>query len=78
MFVNVMKYEDSTPYEAANVLGISKWRQLKVITFPYLRKPLISVIFAVFTLVNRLWSSYYCRRKVYSLPVVLYQVIELA
>ncbi len=51
MLSDVMKYEDSSPYEAARVLGIRKTRQFFSITLPYMRKPMISVIFAVFTLV---------------------------
>lgn len=51
MFADVLKYEDASPYEAAKVLGISRLRQFAVITFPYLKKPLISIIFATFTLI---------------------------
>ena len=51
MFTDVLKYEDYSPYEAADVLGIPKVRQFTGITLPYLRKPLISVIFAVFTMI---------------------------
>lgn len=51
MVSDMMRYEDSTPYEAASVLGLSKANQFSAITFPYMRKPMISVIFAVFTLV---------------------------
>lgn len=51
MLSDVIRYEDSSPYEAATVLGLSKRRQFTAITFPYLRKPLISVVFSVFTLV---------------------------
>ena len=51
MFVDILKYEDYTPYEAAEVLGIPKHRQFSAITFPYLRKPLISIIFTVFTMI---------------------------
>lgn len=50
MISDVLKYEDSSPYEAASVLGISKARQLSAVTLPYLRKPLISVCFTVFTM----------------------------
>lgn len=51
MLADVIRYEDGSPYEAAQVLGISRPRQLKAIMLPYLRKPLISVIFAVFAMV---------------------------
>lgn len=51
MISDVLKYEDACAYEAAEVLGISKFRQFTAITFPYLRRPLISVFFAVFTMI---------------------------
>ena len=51
MLSDIIRYEDSSPYEAATVLGLSKARQFTAITLPYLRKPLISVVFSVFTLV---------------------------
>jgi len=51
MFADILKYEDGSPYEAASVLGIPRVNQFCSISFPYLRKPLIAVLFAVFTLV---------------------------
>ena len=51
MLNDVLKYQDSSPYEAATVLGIPKWRRTLVITLPYLVKPLISTVFTVFTMV---------------------------
>lgn len=51
MLADVIHYEDGSAYEAARVLGIPKYRQLTAITLPFLRKPLISVVFAVFTLI---------------------------
>lgn len=51
MLSDVIRYEDGSPYEAAEILGIPKHRQFLAITLPYLRKPLISVIFATFTLI---------------------------
>lgn len=51
MLADVIRYEDGSPYEAAKVLGIPKHRQFTAITLPYLRKPLISVIFSIFTLI---------------------------
>ena len=50
MIDNILKFEDSLPYEAAAVLGIPKWRQFAKITLPYLRKPMIIAGFSVFTL----------------------------
>ena len=51
MFVDILKYEDATIYDAADVLGISKPRQFVHITLPYLKKTLISVFFTVFTMI---------------------------
>ena len=51
MLSDVLGYEDSSPYEAADVLGIPKAWQWTSISLPYLRRPLISTLFAVFTLV---------------------------
>lgn len=51
MLSDVMHYEDKSPYEAARVLGLNGFRRFSVITMPYLRKPLISVIFSVFTMI---------------------------
>lgn len=51
MFSDALKYEDGSPYEAAIVLGIPARKRLFAITLPYLKKPLISAIFSVFTLV---------------------------
>ena len=51
MLADVIHYEDGSAYEAARVLGIPKHRQLTAITLPCLKKPLISVVFSVFTLI---------------------------
>ena len=51
MLVDVLRYEDGSAYEAARVLGIPKFRQFTAIMLPFLRKPLISVVFSVFTLI---------------------------
>lgn len=51
MLVDVLRYEDGSAYEAAQVLGIPKFRQFTAIMLPFLRKPLISVVFSVFTLI---------------------------
>lgn len=49
MISDIMKYQDSTPYEAAQVLGIPRKNQFFSITYPYYRKPMISVLFVTFT-----------------------------
>ncbi len=51
MFVDILKYEDATVYNAADVLGIPKKSQFFHITLPYLKKTLVSVFFTVFTLI---------------------------
>lgn len=51
MFSDILKYENSSQYEIAKVIGMSKLEQLKEITFPFLKKPTISIIFTVFTLI---------------------------
>ncbi len=51
MLADVIRYEDGSPYEAADVLGIPKFRQFTAITLPYLKKPLIRVVFSIFTLI---------------------------
>ena len=46
MLFDVLRYEDGTPYEAAEVMGLNARDKFSAITLPYLRKPLISVLFA--------------------------------
>lgn len=76
MLDDVLKYEDASPYQAASVLGIPKWRQAVAITWPYLRKPLISVIFATFTLVITDYGvPLMVGGKFYTLPVLMYQEV---
>ena len=76
MIENILKYEDSAPYEAARVLGISKWHQFTSITMPYLRKPMIAVVFSVFTLS---FTDYgvplMVGGKFKTLPMVMYQEV---
>ena len=76
MFSDVMRYEDSSPYEAAEVLGIPKWRQKLSITLPYLRKPLISVVFATFTMIITDYGvPLMVGGKFKTLAVVMYQEV---
>lgn len=51
MFYDSLQYEDYTVYEAADVLGLSKWRQFVKITLPAMRRTIVSAILAVFTMV---------------------------
>lgn len=76
MLADVMKYEDATPYEAARALGIGKLRQFTGITLPYLRKPLISVVFSTFTLVATDYGvPLMVGGKYVTVPVVMYQEV---
>jgi len=51
MFHDSFRYEDFTVYEAASVLGLSKWRQFLTITLPSMRRTIVSAVLAVFTMV---------------------------
>ena len=76
MFSDVLKYEDSSPYEAADVLGLSWLHKFKSITFPYLRKPLISIVFSTFTLIITDYGvPLMVGGKYITLPVVMYQEV---
>jgi iron(III) transport system permease protein len=76
MLSDILKYEDGSPYEAAVVLGIPRRSQFFSITVPYLRKPLISVVFAVFTLI---FTDYGIPLMVggrfTTLPILMYQEV---
>lgn len=74
MFVDILKYEDYSPYEAADILGIPKHRQFSAITFPYIRKPLISIVFTVFTMIITDYGiPLSIGGKTKTLPVLLYE-----
>lgn len=74
MFVDILKYEDYSPYEAAEILGIPKHRQFSAITFPYIRKPLISIVFTVFTMIITDYGiPLSVGGKTKTLPVLLYE-----
>lgn len=51
MLSDVLKYEDMSVYEAADVLGINKTRQFFRITLPYMRKPLTATVFSTFSMI---------------------------
>lgn len=73
---DVLKNEDASPYEAADVLGIPKLRQFTGITLSYLRRPLISAAFATFTLVVTDYGvPLMVGGKVTTLPVLMYQEV---
>lgn len=51
MFYDSLQYEDFAVYEAAQVLGLSKYRQFLTITLPGMRRTTISAVLSVFTMV---------------------------
>ena len=51
MLSDVLRYEDVSVYQAADILGINKTRRFLRITLPYLRKPLIAAAFSTFALI---------------------------
>lgn len=74
MLYDVLRYEDGTPYEAAEVMGLKTYDRFFSITFPYLRKPLISVIFATFTMIITDYGvPLMVGGKYMTLPVMMYQ-----
>ena len=76
MLSEIMKYEDGTSYEAAEVLGISKYQQFKTITLPYMKKTLINVIFTIFTLIITDYGVPLMIGGKYStIPVIMYQEV---
>ncbi len=76
MLTDVLNYEDCSPYEAAEVLGVSKVRQFFDITLPYLSKSLISVVFSVFTMVITDYGVPLMIGGNYTtMPVMMYQEI---
>ena len=74
MLYDVLRYEDGTPYEAADVMGLSAKNKFFAITLPYLRKPLISIIFATFTMIITDYGvPLMVGGKYMTLPVMMYQ-----
>ena len=76
MLTDIFRYEDYTTYEAASVLGLTKKQQFFQITLANLRKPMISVIFAVFTMI---FTDYgvplVVGGKITTLPVFMYREV---
>lgn len=76
MFLDVFQYEDRSSYEAADILGIPKSSQFIKITLPYLRRPIISVLFTVFTLVVTDYGvPLMIGGNFITLPVMMYQEV---
>lgn len=76
MIDNILKLEDSTPYEAARVLGMNRLHQFVKITLPYLKKPIVVVAFSTFSLS---FTDYgvplMVGGKYKTLPVLMYQEV---
>ncbi len=74
MLYDVLRYEDGTPYEAAEVMGLKTRDRFFAITLPYLRKPMISVVFATFTMIITDYGvPLMVGGKYMTLPVMMYQ-----
>ena len=69
-------YIDNTMYDSAKVLGMNKWETFKNVTMCYMKKPFLSSIFAVFTLI---FTDYgvplAVGGKFVTLPVFLYKEV---
>ena len=74
MLYDVLRYEDGTSYEAAEVMGLKTRDRFFAITLPYLRKPLISVVFATFTMIITDYGvPLMVGGKYTTLPTMMYQ-----
>lgn len=51
MLYDALRYENCQVYDAADIMGIPKASQFVKVTLPYLAKPLVSTLFATFTLI---------------------------
>ncbi|MBQ8192737.1 MAG: ABC transporter permease subunit [Bacilli bacterium] len=69
-------YIDNNMYDNAKVLGLNRWQTFKTVTLCYLKKPLLSAIFAVFTMI---FTDYgvplSVGGKFITLPVFLYKEV---
>lgn len=76
MFCDGFNYIDNNLYNTAKVLGLNKWQTFKKVTLCYMKKPIISAIFAVFTMV---FTDYgvplAVGGKFLTLPVYLYKEV---
>lgn len=76
MISDILRYQDYTPYEACKVLNLRGWAQFKAVTLPYLRKPMISVFFATFTMIVTDYGvPLMIGGKYMTLPVLMYQEV---
>ena len=76
MLLDILRYEDFTPYEEAAVLGIPRWRKFTAISFPYLRKPLLNVLIATFTMIVTDYGVALMVGGTFkTLPVIMYEEV---
>ena len=76
MFNDSFQYEDYTIYEAASVLGMSKFRQFLSITLPSMRRTIVSAILAVFTMIFTDYGvALMTGGKAMTLPVYMYREV---
>ncbi|MDR1509974.1 MAG: ABC transporter permease subunit [Synergistaceae bacterium] len=76
MLRDILEYEDTSPYEAATILGISRLRQFVSITLPYLYKPLTAVAFATFTMIVTDYGvPLIVGGRFLTLPVMMYEEV---
>lgn len=76
MMRDVLSYEDCSVYQAADILGIPKINQFLDITLPFLKKPLISIGFSVFTIVITDYGvPLIVGGNFNTLPVVMYEEV---
>ena len=70
------KYIQTHLYESANVLGLTKFQQFKNITLYYMKRPLLSASFAIFTMVFTDYGVPMILGGTYqTLPVYLYREV---
>lgn len=76
MFSDGFNYIDNSMYDNAKVLGLNRWQTFKTVTFCYMKKTILSSIFAVFTLI---FTDYgvplAVGGKFLTLPVFLYKEV---
>ena len=69
-------YIDNSMYDSAKVMGMNKWQTFKKVTLCYLKKPILSAMFAVFTMI---FTDYgvplAVGGKFITLPVFLYKEV---
>ena len=69
-------YIDNSMYDSAKVLGLNRWQTFKKVTLVYMKKPLLSSLFAVFTMI---FTDYgvplAVGGKFLTLPVFLYKEV---